>query len=240
VAYAARQLFLTADVFLPAPMNPVKAAMIAAFGATLHEVPGDIDEAKEAARQFAAERDLVFLDDGEDVAVLEGAGTLALEVVHSMPDVECLVVPMGGGNLCAGCATALAGSSTPKLFSVQSSGAPAVTESFRARTSIERPAVTIADGLVTRIPPKLALGVLWKRLDDAWLVSDEDLLAAVQTLAESAHVLVEPAGAAVLAGAWRHRERLAGKRVVLVLSGANITLPHLRRALDGAPLIPLA
>ena len=86
------------------------------------------------------------------------------------------------------------------------------------------------------MPPELALAVLWERLDDAWLTDDESLLAGVHTLTEAGHVLVEPAGAAALVGAWQHREQLANKRVVLILTGANISAALLRRALALPPL----
>ena len=112
-----------------------------------------------------------------------------------------------------------------------------MTESYHAREKLERPADSIADGLVTRVPPDLALEVLWERLDDAWLADDEALLAGVRSLIESAQVLVEPAGAAALVGLWRNREALRGKRVVLLVTGANITHEHLERALQGPALL---
>jgi threonine dehydratase len=241
VAYAARLLGLDADIFLPQEANPVKAAMIAAFGGTIHRLGRDIDEAKGAARRFARERGAAFLDDGDDVAVMEGAGTLGLEIAEALPDIDALILPMGGGNLAAGTGLALK-SMQPRarLYTVQSEASPALTESFHARRPIERETRSIADGLAQRVPPRLSLEVLWEILDDAWLVSDEELLSAMHSLAETAHVLVEPAGAASLAGFWRHRGELAGRRVVLLLSGANVTMELVRAALDRAPLLPPA
>ena len=90
---------------------------------------------------------------------------------------------------------------------------------------------------MTRVPPELALQVLWERLDDAWLADDEILLSSVHTLAESALVLVEPAGAASLAGLWLNRDKLRGKRVVLILTGANLTMDQLRLALQRPALV---
>jgi len=237
VAYAARALGMQAFIFLPSPANPVKAAMIEAFGGLLHEVGDNFDLCKAAAQRFADDNDHVFIDDGEDRAVMEGAGTVAWEAARALVDIDALIVPMGGGNLSAGCATASkALQPQAKVISVQAKGSPAMTESFHARKPIERPIDTIADGLVTGVPPDLALAVLWERLDDAWLTDDEALLAGVHTLAEAGHVLVEPAGAAALVGAWQHRDQLAGKRVVLILTGANISAKLLRRALSLPPL----
>lgn len=240
VAYAARLTGLDADVFLPCPANRVKARMIEAFGGTVHEVGEDFDVAKAASKDFAQDHGLMFIDDGEDVHVMAGAGTVGLEVVSSLTAVDCVIIPLGGGNLTAGCSIAIkALQPTATVVSVQAKGSPAVTESFHAHAVIERSIDTLADGLVTRVPPLLALGVLWDLLDDAWLVNDDELLACVHTLLESAHVLVEPAGAAALAGAWQHRSSLRGKRIVLILTGANISGDLLRRALAAPPLFPL-
>jgi threonine dehydratase len=237
VAYAARQIGVPADIFIPNPVNPVKAAMMRAFGATVHVVGDDIDMAKDAAREFAKDNAGLFLDDGEDIDIMEGAGTMGLEVVRSLPELDAMVVPTGGGNLASGTATALKGViPSAKLYSVQASGSPAVAESFHARKIVERPIDTIADGLMTRVPPSLALEVLWELLDDAWLVTDDEILAGIHTLIECAHVLVEPAGSAALAGAWEHKELFADKQIMIMLSGANITTEHVTRALNTKPL----
>ena len=237
VAYAARQIGVPADIFIPNPVNPVKAAMMTAFGATIHVVGEDIDMAKDAAREFAADNGALFLDDGEDIDIMEGAGTMALEIIRALPGLKAMVVPTGGGNLAAGTATALKTvSPSAKLYCVQASGSPAVAESFHARKIIERPTDTIADGLMTRVPPSLALEVLWELLDDAWLVTDDALLSSIHTLIECAHVLVEPAGAAALAGAWEHKEQFADQQIVIMLSGANIMTQYLTDALNAPPL----
>ncbi|MDH3715725.1 MAG: pyridoxal-phosphate dependent enzyme [Gammaproteobacteria bacterium] len=237
VAYAARALGMQAFIFLPDPANPVKAAMIEAFGGVLYEVGDTFDLCKAAAQRFADTNGHVFVDDGEDRAVMEGAGTVAWEVAQALADIDALIVPMGGGNLSAGCATAMKVlQPQARIISVQAKGSPAMTESFHAREPVQRPIDTIADGLVTGVPPVLALAVLWERLDDAWLTDDESLLAGVHTLAEAGHVLVEPAGSAALVGAWQHRDELAGKRIVLILTGANISAALLRRALSLSPL----
>lgn len=237
VAYAARALGMQGYIFLPDPANRVKAAMIEAFGGVLHEVGETFELCKAAAQRFAQDNGHMFIDDGEDRAVMEGAGTVAWEAAQALADIDALIVPMGGGNLSAGCATAMkALQPQARVISVQAKGSPAMTESFHAREPVQRPVDTIADGLVTGVPPVLALAVLWDRLDDAWLADDESLLSGVHTLTEAGHVLVEPAGAAALVGAWQHRGELAGKRIVLILTGANISAALLRRALSSAPL----
>jgi threonine dehydratase len=114
-----------------------------------------------------------------------------------------------------------------------------MVESFHARRAIERAIDTVADGLVCRVPARLALEGLWTWVDDAVSIPDPVLLQALRALVEHAHVLVEPAGAAALAAAWSHRADLRGKRVVLVLTGANVTMPLLGQALSAPPLFDL-
>ncbi len=238
VAYAGMLLKIGVNIFMPMPVNAIKAAKTALYGATVYECEGDIDEAKDQGIDYCRDKGARFLDDGNDPTVMEGAGTVALEIAERLKDIDCLIVPLGGGNLSAGCATALKSTQpNAKVISVQAKASPAVTRSFHARERQEHPSEpTVAEGLVTRVPPDLALKVLWERLDDAWLADDEILLSAVHTMAASAQVLVEPAGAASLAGLWMHRQEFKGKRVVLILTGANLTMDQLRAALERAPL----
>jgi threonine dehydratase len=102
---------------------------------------------------------------------------------------------------------------------------------------VERSIDTVADGLVTRIPPAMALEVMLERVDDAWLATDQELLGATRDLMELAHIMVEPAGAASLAGACNHRDLIRGKRTVFILTGANISLQLLGQALAGNSLL---
>jgi threonine dehydratase len=238
VAWAARALGIPAHIFLPENPNPVKRRMIEAFGATVHLAGGDIDEAKAEALVFAERERLLFIDDGESLDMMEGAGTVGLEIARRLPEIHTVFVPMGGGTLTVGCAAGIkALQRGVRVVAVQAKGAPAMVESFHARQPIERPIDTIADGLVARLPARLALEGLWALADDAMTVPDEALLAAVRSLIESAHVLVEPSGAAALAAAWERRDELRGRRIALVLSGANITMPLLRQALETPSLL---
>ena len=238
VAYAARLLGMTADIFLPCPANQVKAQMIEAFGGTVHEIGDNFELAKAASLEYASEHGHQFINDGEAIDVMEGAGTIGYEIANQLEDIDLVLIPLGGGNLTGGCVTAIkALQPKAKVISVQAKGSPAVTESFHARESLERGIDTVADGLVTGKPCELAMSVLWRLLDDAWLATDEEILAATHSLLASAHVLVEPAGAASLAGACQHREEIRGKRVVFILTGANISTELLQRALATSPLV---
>jgi len=240
VAYAARLLGLAAEIFLPDPPNPVKRAMIEAFGGRVHAVGHDLDAAKAEAIAYAASNGALFVDDGESLDLMEGAGTLGLEAARALPDIDAIFVPMGSGTLATGVATAAkALQPEVKVIAVQAKGAPAMVDSFHAGRAIERPAKSTADGLICRVPAERALAGLLANVDDAMTRSDEQLLAGVRTLIDCAHVLVEPAGAAGLAAAYAGRGALTGKRIVLILTGANITADQLAAALSGEPLITL-
>lgn len=237
VALAARRLGIPADIFLPANPNPVKAGMIRLLGATLHLGGADIDEAKDRARAHAARTGGTFVDDGENLDLIAGAGTLGLEIATALAGIDAVYVPMGSGSLVGGTAVGLK-SVQPglRVVAVQATGSPAMVESFRARRAVERPIATLADCLVCRVPAEAALATMLAALDDARLVTDEELFAAMHTYIARAHVLVELGASAPLAGAWVERERLKGKRVVLVVSGANAVPEHVLRALATPPL----
>ncbi len=237
VAYAARLLGVPADIFLPDGCPIVKQTMIKLFGATLHVGGADIDDAKERARKFCTERGGSFVDDGESARLIEGAGTIGHEIGATLEDVDYAFAPMGSGSLVAGTAIGLKGTQPrARVIAVTSAGAPAMVESFRAKRAVERPVNSLAKSIVCRVPAATALTAVLRYVDDALLVSDRDLLAALNTLLTWGHVLVEPGSAAGLAGAWARRKELRGKRVVLVLSGANVDLEMIGRALFVPPL----
>lgn len=226
VAWAARAIGIPAHVFLPDGANPTKRAKIALLGATIHDGGYDLDDAKERAIAFAAEEGLRFIDDGESEGVIEGAATIGLEIARELQHIDTVFVPMGSGSLASGVAAAIrARHPRAHIVAVQSSGSPAMVESFHARRAIERPGATIADGLICRVPAQLALDALLFSVDDAVTVPDEELLAAARTMVLGAQILVEPSGAAGLAAATRVARlgQLDGKTVVVVATGANIT-----------------
>jgi threonine dehydratase len=222
VAWAARVAGVPAHIFLPLGANPTKRAKIELLGATIHDGGHDLDAAKEMAIAFARDERLRFIDDGESEGVIEGAGTIGLEIARELSRVDVVYVPMGSGSLASGVAIAIRERHPHvRIVAVQSSGSPAMVESFHARRAIERPADTVADGLICRVPAQLALDALVRHVDDAVLIPDEELLAAARAMALGAHVLVEPSGAAGLAAAMR--EDVRGRVVVVIATGANIT-----------------
>jgi len=238
VALASGIRGLPCQVFMPADPNPVKRDMIVALGATLHLGAGDLDATKATALEFAADRGAFFVDDGENVDVIEGAGTVGLEIAEAFESIDRVFIPMGSGTFASGCATALKAIHPDVLITaVQSAESPAMAESFRARRAVEVPALSIADGLECRVPAELALRLVLSLIDHVATVADHVLLEAVRALLEVQHLVAEPAGAAALAGAATMREALAGQTVVLVVSGGNLTPALLERALAGTSLL---
>ena len=210
VALASSLLDVPCRIFMPADPNPVKLAMIESLGATLDIRSGDLDSTKAEAAAYAAERGAFFVDDGEDVNVMEGAGTVGLEIAESLAHIDDVFLPMGSGTFVSGCATALkALHKDVRILAVQSQESPAMTESFRHRAAVELPAMSVADGLECRVPAVLALEFVLSLVDAVLAVPDTDLLRSVRSLMEVQHLVAEPAGAAALAGAQHASDRAA-------------------------------
>ena len=228
VAYAAKKLGSYAHIFLPWDAGTVKSKAIEQMGATIHHFGRDIDEAKGEVRTFAAEHGYGFVDDGESLDVIEGAGTAGLEIVRLLKNVDFVFVPMGSGSLVSGCAWSVRQYlPKTKVIAVQSSGSRAMAESFRQRRAISLSISTVADGLVCREPADLALRSLLTFVDDVEIVEDAQILSSVWDLAVNCGLLVEPSGAAALAGGRNRRAEIAGRRVVIMATGANISIETL-------------
>ena len=238
IAYAAGLHGLDAIIFVPEGANPDKIASIRRLGAEVREEGARFDDANAAARDFAAEHGMRFVEvDGP--SLIAGVATGALEVLDpeagQQPDTDVVIVPLGGGSGACGWVLTRDGlGAACEVWAVQSAQAPAAHDSWREGRTVERPNTTTAEGLATATGFEYTQTILRGRLDDFLLVDDADIEAAVVELLERAHLLVEPAGAASLAGAHQARERLRERRVVLVLTGANITLAQLRGLLDAS------
>lgn len=201
----------------------------------MHEIGRDIDAAKEHARNFAEERNATFVDDGESVAMIEGAATVGLEIAEGLDGIDRIYTPMGSGVLASGIGlSARNRQEQAEVIAVQSHGAPAMYESFHAGKPVEREIDTFADCIVCRVPAVRALDGILNWVDDCRLVTDDELLSAMHSMMVLGHLLVEPGAASVLARAYRDREEIKGKTVVLVVSGANVDSGMIARAL-GSP-----
>ncbi len=233
IAYAARLHGVRATICVPEGANASKVAAIRALGAEIVAHGPDFDAAREHCEQLAARDGLRYVHSGNEPDLIAGVATATFEMLEDVPDVEVIVVPIGGGSGAAGaCIAAKAIRPETEVIGVQSAAAPAAHSSWQARELVTGGMATFAEGLATRTAFELPQRILWRLLDDFVLVSDDDLRAATARMIAATSSLVEPAGAAALAGALALRDRLAGRRVALIASGGNITLGQLRALLD--------
>lgn len=229
VAYAARLFSASASICVPEDANPVKLAAMRGLGANLVEAGKDFDAAREHAQLLADEHGYRYVHSGNEPHLIAGVGTQTLEILEAQPDLDAIIVPVGGGSGAAGaCIVAKAIRPEIQVIAVQAEAAPAAFRSWQARALIEDETATFAEGLATRVPFELPQQILWDHLDDFVLVSEEELRNATRLMIEHTRNLVEPAGAAALAAALQLGERLHGKRVALVLSGGNISPAQIR------------
>ena len=232
VAYASRLFGVRAIIGVPEGANPGKVESMQNLGAEVIFHGRDFDDAREHVEALAQEYGYRYIHSGNEPLLIAGVGTYALEIVEDLPEVEVIIVPVGGGSGAAGvCTVAKAVNPTIEVIGVQSEKAPAGYRSWREKRLVEDKMETFAEGLATRTAFELPQRILWDLLDDFVLVSEEGLREATVLMLEKTHNLAEAAGAAPLAAALKIRDRLAGRKTVLVCSGGNISLQHLREAL---------
>ena len=233
IAYAARLFGVRATVCVPENANAVKVASMRALGAELVFHGRDFDDAREHCARLASETGYRYVHSGNEPLLIAGVGTGTLEILEEQPRLDAIIVPIGGGSGAAGaCVVADAVKPDVEVIGVQSDAAPAAYRSWRDRELVDDEMHTIAEGLATRTPFELPQRIMWESLDDFVLVSDDEIRAAQRTMIETTRNLVEAAGAAPLAAALKLRDRLAGRRVALVLSGGNATREQLLEVLQ--------
>jgi threonine dehydratase len=236
VAFAARLFGASAIICAPEGANPVKVEAMRDMGAEVVLVGRDFDDARLHCERLAAEHGYRYIHSGNEPDLIAGVATHTLELLEERPDIEVILVPVGGGSGAAGaCIAAKSIRSDIEVIAVQSTAASTAHDSWRAGTPVERPNTTIAEGLATRTAFELPQRILREMLDDFVLVTDDELLAATAAMIEKTRTLVEPAGAAPLAAALSPavKERLAGRRVALICTGANISPAQLRTVIAG-------
>jgi threonine dehydratase len=228
IAYAAALFGVRAIVCVPEGANPAKVESIRGFGAELVVHGRDFDEAREHCEALAERDGHRYVHSGNEPLLIAGVGTATLEILEDRPRLDAIVVPIGGGSGAAGaCIVAKAIAPATRIIGVQSEAAPAAYRSWREHSLVEDRMETFAEGLATRTAFELPQRILWKWLDDFVLVSEDEIRAAQATMIEATRNLIEAAGAAPLAAAFKSHEELAGKRIALVASGGNVTRAQL-------------
>jgi threonine dehydratase len=232
IAYAGRARDIAVEVFAATDVNPAKADRMRALGAKVTLAGSDFEAAKQNARQHAAGHpDCIFVEDGADDAITEGAGTIGIELLASGP-IDTVVVPLGDGALINGVSAWIKNRSpNTQVIGVCAEGSPAMFESWTKGRAVAAEAHTIADGIAVSAPVPKSVELMKKLVDEIVLVNDESLIEAMRLSLSALGLLLEPAGAAGLAAIRRHN--LPGDRLATMLTGSNIH-PQILDALIGS------
>lgn len=234
VAFAAARAGLRAVIVVPRGNGREKNAAMRAFGAELIEHGGDFQEAYEHAAGLAQAQRL-HLVQSFDEALIAGVGTYALELFRAVPGLGAVYVPIGmGSGICGTIAARNALGLETEIIGVVASGAPAYALSFAARRPVTTAtAETIADGLACRVPHPAALQFILENVSRIVTVDDSEIEAAMRHLFSDTHNVAEGAGAAALAALLKEGPRMQGRRVAVILSGANVDTGLFARTLAG-------
>ncbi|MGE0712509.1 MAG: threonine ammonia-lyase [Planctomycetota bacterium] len=235
VALGARELGLEATIVMPEWTPLAKVVATRGYGAHVRLAGANYNEAAEVAQELVQAEGRTMVHAFDDPWVIAGQGTIGLEILEQRPDVEAVVVPIGGGGLIGGIATAIKGLRPDVLLiGVQTQALPSMRESLRAgEPATLPPAVTIADGIAVKRPGVLTFPIVRRHVDRVVTVSDEEIAGAILFLLEREKVLAEGAGAAGVAALLANKVAdLARKKVVVVVSGGNLDMTLLSRVIE--------
>ena len=224
IALASKMFGVKAVVCVQEGANPVKVGGIKSYGAEIVEEGRDFDEARENAERLAAEKGYRYIHSANEPRLISGVGTIGLEILEDLPDLDAVIAPVGAGSQVSGICTCFKTAAPDvEIIAVQSVNAPSVYNSWKSgELESTDSAKTMADGLATRVAFELPVSIMRDLLDDFILVTDDELEAAIRLYVEKAHTIAEGAGAASLAAGIKIRDRLHGKKVALILSGGNL------------------
>jgi threonine dehydratase len=239
-AWAGRQAGVPVTVVMAAAANPTKVQACRDYGAEVVLEGAHVGEAFAALERIRVERGLSFVHPFDDAAVIAGHGSAGLELLEDLPDVDVLVVGVGGGGLISGVATALKEQRpSARVYGVEPSGAAAMTEAFAAGEPVSIQPVTVADGLAAPFAGALTLAMCRRYLDGLIVIDDDVILGGMRFALERMKQVLEPAGAAALAAVLFGRVPIRdGEHVAVVASGGNVDLGQLGDLLAGAAPLP--
>jgi len=233
IAYACALFDVPATIIMPEGANPVKVKAVKGFGADVIFHGKIFDESRAYAGQLSSERGARFIHPANEPYLIAGVATYALEIFEDVPDLDVIIVPLGGGSGAAGCCLVKeAVCPTAQVIAVQAEKAPAAYLSWKTRKIVTDRVETAAEGLATQVGYELTQEILWDYLSDFILVSEDEMKQAILTYLELVRNLTEEAGASPLAAALKIKERLKSKKIALILSGGNISLERLKVVLS--------
>ncbi len=231
VAFAARDMGIPATICIPAgaPLSKIEATR--SYGANVVLVPGVYDDAHAEAVRLRDEQGLTFIHPFDDERVMAGQGTIGLEIAEQLPDVDVVLVPIGGGGLIAGVASALRQLKPAcRIIGVQAAGAASMADSLRAGHILTLPEVhTVADGIQVKTPGEKTFAICREAVDEVVTVGEAEIASAILTVLERQKLMVEGAGAVGVAVAMYGELDLRGKTVCALLSGGNLDVTMLER-----------
>ncbi len=234
VALASRENNINATIFIPAtaPLSKVEATK--SYGANVKLIDGVYDDAYNAAIQFQKETNGTFIHPFNDIDVIAGQGTIALEVFEQLNEIDAIVVPIGGGGLISGiAATVKQLKPSCKVYGVQAQNAGSMYESIKQNKRIELNSVsTFADGTAVKLPGELTFEFCKEYVDDIVTVSEDEIASSVLTLLEKEKIVAEGAGALSVAAVMFDKIPLENKNIVCVISGGNIDVNILSRVIN--------
>ena len=233
VALGATHNGIKSVICLPAgaPISKIEATK--ALGAEVVLVPGDYDDAYARTLELQKDHNYTLVHPFDDPLVIAGQGTIGLEIIEEMPDVEAVIVPIGGGGLISGVAfTIKTLKPDVKVYGVQAKGAPSMVDSIKKGERVRLDSVsTIADGIAVKEPGVNTFDICSKYVDEIVTVSDDEVAAAILTLIEQQKLVAEGAGAVSVAAAMFNKVPIQGKKVVCLVSGGNIDVTNLNRVI---------
>ena len=234
VALAASKYGIPSLICLPdsAPISKVEATK--SYGAEICIVEGVYDDAYNRALELKEERGMTFVHPFDDPDVIAGQGTIGLEIMNEMNDVDAVIVPIGGGGLISGIACAIKSISPHvKVYGVQALGAPSMHAARQAgKVQTLATVSTIADGIAVKRPGDMTFEMVSKYVDDIALVTEDEISSAILALIEKQKMIAEGAGAVAVAAAMFNKFPLEGKKVVSLVSGGNIDVTSLSRVIE--------
>ena len=235
VAFSAAQAGVPSTIVMPKTTPLIKIENTRRLGGRVVLAGEIFDESYQEALSIGEREGLAFVHPFNDPLVIAGQGTIGLEILEQVPDVEVVVVPIGGGGLISGIAAAIKEKKpSVRVYGVQSAAAPSMVESFRARRIVNCTTVrSVAEGISVKQPGDLTFEHVLRYVDDVETVTEDQIRAAIIRMLEVGKTVTEGAAAAVLAAVQERRfPDLDGRNVVMVLSGANIDLALLARIID--------
>lgn len=226
VAYIANRLGIPATIVIPEDTRQCKINGIESYRGTIEKCGTTSGERIARAKELAAEKKGVFIPPYDDPYIMAGQGTVGLEILEQVPDVDAILVPVGGGGLISGILTAVKESRPQvKVYAIEPELAQDTYLSLKKKERVTIPATkTIADGLRTNQPGELTFPVLMKYVDDIILVSEEEIKKAFTFVLERMKQLIEPSSATTVAAAMFNKLPFQGKKVATVISGGNVDL----------------